>query len=253
MPKPPIKVWLLFFTVFLLFLYPHAQKYSFKNYLAVNGLASSTVNHIFQDSRGYTWFATQGGGISRFNGKDFKNFNHADGLCSNDATCITEDRNGNIWIGTAEGVSEFNGTTFTTYNQSNGLPSGVVYDIYCDVNNRIWMALHDGGIRVFDGKRFDSITTKDGLPSNEAYCITLDKQGNYWFGLANGIAKYSHGKISSYSEAKYIKGKTFFSAMTGTDGNVWLGSTTGDVIIIHPDNAMEKLELPIALNHDFIG
>ena len=54
-----------------------AQQYNFKNYSAKNGLASSIVNNIFQDSKGYIWFATQGGGVSRFNGKTFKTLSKA--------------------------------------------------------------------------------------------------------------------------------------------------------------------------------
>src|SRR3954464_5043093 len=86
-----------------------AQKYNFKNYTVANGLGSSSINHVFQDSKGYIWFATQGGGASRFNGKEFQNFTRADGLISNDVTYITEDKLSHIWMGTAEGASVFDG------------------------------------------------------------------------------------------------------------------------------------------------
>jgi ligand-binding sensor domain-containing protein len=87
-----------------------AQRYNFINYTTAQGLGSSSVNHIFQDSKGYIWLATQGGGASRFNGKKFKNFTRADGLINNDVTSIAEDKNGNIWIATASGASMFNGS-----------------------------------------------------------------------------------------------------------------------------------------------
>jgi two-component sensor histidine kinase/ligand-binding sensor domain-containing protein len=227
-----------------------SQKYNFKNYTVANGLGSSSVNHIFQDSKGYMWFATQGGGASRFNGKEFKNFTRADGLISNDVTYIAEDKQGNIWIGTAEGASKFNGLSFTNYRQKQGLSNGIVYNIYCDAKNQLWFALHDGGIKTFDGKKFTSVK---GLPVAEAYCIAQNKYGDLWFGLVNRIVKYSHGRITDYTHSDLIKNKTFFSSMTDADGNIWFGSTTGDVVIIYPDNRIEKLELPAAIRKDFIG
>ncbi len=129
-----------------------AQQYNFKNFSAKNGLASSIVNNIFQDSKGYIWFATQGGGVSRFNGKTFKNFSKADGLISNDVTYINEDKTGNIWIATAEGVSKFNGVSFTNYSSKDGLSKGVVYWILADKNNTIWFAIQDGGVNKFNGR-----------------------------------------------------------------------------------------------------
>src|SRR5688572_18587268 len=91
------------FFLFACFLFFHltilSQQYNFKKYTTKNGLANSSINNIFQDSRGYMWFATQGGGISRFDGKEFKNFTKKDGLVGNEVTCINEDNSGNLWIG----------------------------------------------------------------------------------------------------------------------------------------------------------
>ncbi|MBK9192529.1 MAG: hypothetical protein IPM77_14065 [Crocinitomicaceae bacterium] len=47
----------------------HAQGvYGFDLYSSENGLAGTTVEDIFQDSKGYVWVATRSG-ISRFDGK----------------------------------------------------------------------------------------------------------------------------------------------------------------------------------------
>jgi ligand-binding sensor domain-containing protein len=49
-----------------------AQLYNFKKFSTKNGLANSSVNSIMQSQNGYLWFGTQGGGLCRFDGKDFK-------------------------------------------------------------------------------------------------------------------------------------------------------------------------------------
>jgi len=51
-----------------------AQTYDFRNYNVDDGLAQSQVFCIFQDSKGYMWFGTNGWGASKFDGKKFKNF-----------------------------------------------------------------------------------------------------------------------------------------------------------------------------------
>ncbi|SEP04655.1 Two component regulator propeller, partial [Mucilaginibacter gossypiicola] len=61
-----------------------------KNYSAPDGLLSSRVNYLTQDSRGFIWIATDKG-VSRFDGQHFKNFTSADGLESNECFRIAED------------------------------------------------------------------------------------------------------------------------------------------------------------------
>ena len=230
-----------------------AQKYNFKNYTVVNGLGSSSVNNIFQDSKGYVWFATQGGGVSRFNGKEFKNYTKKDGLIDNDVTFITEDKSGNIWIATSHGASLFNGTAFRNFIAKDGLSDGTVYNIYVDEFNKVWFATKDAGVKIFNGRQFLSINTSNGLSVNEVYSIAQSSSGNYWFGLVNGIAKYDGKKIINYSNASLVKGKSFFSALTDSRGNVWFGSTSGTIVKIDRDEAIAHFELPENLKKDFIG
>lgn len=245
------------FFLFLLFnFHLHAQQYSFKNYTVAHGLGSPSVNHIFQDSRGYIWFATQGGGASRFDGSKFESFTKASGLINNDVTFIAEDKNGNIWIGTAAGASRFNGTSFRSFSAKEGLTDGVVFSILADAQGKIWFATQDKGVKIFDGIAFDSLTTTSGLASNEVYAVVQDQGNNKWFGLSNGIAKYSDGAITSYFDSKDDNDENdsaFFSAMPDSSGTVWFGSTKGLALGIGSDSTIRRLRLPEPLQHDFIG
>ncbi len=256
---------LLFAFCFLLFAFPSAQHYSFRNYTVADGLGSSSVNHIFQDSKGFIWFATQGGGAGKFNGKEFIAYTKRDGLINNDVTYITEDRTGNIWIATAEGVSKFNGTNFTNYK----LTGGVVYCIYADSANKLWFATADSGILVLEPSAVNKAAVSPlsyfrrgaeggvvnmDFPSNETYTITQDKTGNYYFGTGNGICKYNQGKITVVgSPNDNISNKTFFCSLADASGNIWFGSATGDVVVIHPDNRLEIIKPPSEVQNDFIG
>ena len=83
------------------------QQYNFHNYSVKEGIGQSQVYDMLQDSRGYLWIGTRGGGITKFDGNNFKSFSTKDGLPNNYIMCIHEDKNGQLWIGTNTGLSEF--------------------------------------------------------------------------------------------------------------------------------------------------
>ena len=47
----------------------------FTNYTVADGLPSNTVNHIMEDSRGFTWMSTAQG-LARFDGQNFRIYSH---------------------------------------------------------------------------------------------------------------------------------------------------------------------------------
>jgi ligand-binding sensor domain-containing protein/serine phosphatase RsbU (regulator of sigma subunit) len=229
-----------------------SQQYNFKNYTPKDGLASSIVNGIFQDSKGYIWFATQGGGVSRFNGRTFRNFTKAQGLVANEVNCVSEDQLGNIWIGTLEGVSKFDGVDFTNYTKKEGLTENSVYSILSTADGKIWFATRGGGVNIFDGNSFSTLGTKQGLPSDIVYTLSKDKKGNIWMGLSNGIAKFDGDRIVSYDKDPVVSNKTFFCSYADTKGNIWFGST-GDGLFKYSGGKFEKMPIPEEVQSDFLG
>ncbi len=216
----------------------YAQQYNIKAFSTKSGLANSTVNNIFLDTRGYLWFSTQGG-VSRFDGRFFKNYTSHDGLPGIDITSVTEDLRGNIWITTNNfGVSKFDGKTFTNYSTKDGLGSDVVYSAYVDTDNKIWFATF-GGISCFDGKSFTNLTTKDGLPSNEFFAVTGDQHHNLWFGMRKkGLCKYDpHSgpngrRFTEYSYEDASVEVNVFTLQFDDAGKLWIGTTSKGVCFL---------------------
>ncbi|MEX0811045.1 MAG: two-component regulator propeller domain-containing protein [Chitinophagales bacterium] len=242
----------LYFFVGILGFSSYAKQYSFKNYTATDGIGSSSINHIFQDKKGYIWFATQGGGVSRFDGNSFLNFTKKDGLISNDATYINQDKQGRIWIATAAGLSIFDGKQFKNYSQENGLTNGVVFCIYMDRKNTTWIATQDAGLILFDGENFKSITREQGLPTNEIYTITQDHSGKIWLGTAKGVASIFNDRITVYNDST-IKDNAYFSSLTDKSGQVWFGSVGDGLLLIDKNDSIRKIKLPMPAENDFIG
>lgn len=103
-----------FIFCFLFAVSSNAQKMNFKNYSIANGLPQSDVVDAVQDTIGYIWFATQGGGIARFDGANFEVFNQQNGLLSNFTNSLLI-KNDSLFIGTNNGVSIKIKNKFTNY------------------------------------------------------------------------------------------------------------------------------------------
>lgn len=93
------------------------RSYTLRNYKAVDGLPQSQVNVILEDKNGYLWIGTEGGGLARFDGREFKVYTTIDGLLSNIVSFLKLDSEQNLWIIHPRGVTKFNGLTFKTFQQ----------------------------------------------------------------------------------------------------------------------------------------
>src|SRR5579872_2178220 len=78
---------------FVLFCQPNG----FRNYAIKDGLLSSEVYHVMQDSKGFMWFSTDRG-VSRFDGYGFRNITTKEGLADNTIFECIEDYKGRIWF-----------------------------------------------------------------------------------------------------------------------------------------------------------
>ena len=89
---------ILFFILsfVLIFQNVYPQQYNIKNYSTRNGLNYSNITSICQDSQGFIWFGTDGGGVSRFNGKKFLTYTTRNGLTGNSIVSLGEDHSGNM-------------------------------------------------------------------------------------------------------------------------------------------------------------
>src|SRR5215210_2136892 len=85
--------------------YPRAdaQKLQFRQLTPDDGLSSSLVQSIVQDSRGFVWLGTKKG-VNRYDGYRFAIYRHRAGdstsLASNDALILYEDLQKTLWVGT---------------------------------------------------------------------------------------------------------------------------------------------------------
>ena len=222
--------YLFFFIVLLTSGLVSAQQNNIKLFSTKNGLVNSNVFQIVLDSRGYLWFATQGG-VSRFDGKNFRNFTSKEGLPGNNVTSLCEDKNGNIWIASyGEGLSMFNGYDFQKFGHRDGIKSLDINSLYCDSKNNIWIVSMGGGITVYDGRFFKNYSMDDGLPGMDFFCALEDKNHIMWFGSKHkGLVSFDGKKFHTYTHNDGLSDDNIYCLANDQKDNLWIGTTAGGV------------------------
>ena len=160
-----------------------AQKPSLRQYSVEDGLPSSVVYHVFQDSKGYIWMATNLG-VSRFDGTRFRSFDMSDCLSQNTVFEIYEDDGGRIW--------------FISF------PFNLSY-------------YHNGVIHKYKyNSVIESISFHGKVPHKLNF--RADKQGNIWFSFINGeyLHKVDHnGRLTNYPLPRDIRTYLYVTEIEG--------------------------------------
>ncbi|MEI6489410.1 MAG: two-component regulator propeller domain-containing protein, partial [Bacteroidota bacterium] len=90
----------------------------FSSFSKLQGLKHDVIRCMLQDKSGNLWFGTDGGGVSKYDGKSFTHFTEKEGLSNNTVLSMLEDKSGNLWFGTdGGGVSKYDGKSFTHFTE----------------------------------------------------------------------------------------------------------------------------------------
>jgi len=234
--------------IFLFFLVATgaSQTYDFKNYSVENGLAQSQVNCIFQDSKGYMWFGTNDGGVSKFDGKTFKNFSTVNGLLSNTVYSITEDKNQNIYFSTYGGLQIKSRFKDIFIDTTNGLSANTVYNVLVDNTQKIWIGSQKGAYYLAANNKPVKLTGDKLLEESAVFRIYQDNSGNYWFGtIQNGICYYNSTtkKYKWFNQADGLKENFIRSFNEDSKGNVYIGTVAG-LYMVNEAKKLSQVNIP---------
>ena len=225
-----------------------------KNYTTEQGLALDAINCGFQDKSGNLWFGTNGGGVSRYDGKSFTNFTTAQGLANNNIWGIVEDKTGNLWFNTyGDGLSKYDGVSFTNFTTAQGLPNNNVMSMMADKKGNLWLGTYGGGVSKYDpsallskGSNPTNFTTAQGLPNNHIRCMIEDKMGNLWFGTSGGgVCKYDGKSFTSLTTKQGLANDDVRNIIEDKSGNLWFGTFGGGVCKYDPLAPLREGSNPI--------
>ncbi|MBN2521172.1 MAG: hypothetical protein JXB17_11740, partial [Bacteroidales bacterium] len=246
------------FIIFLIYISINAltQQYNFRNYSIDKGLVNSTVFSIMQDSRGYIWLGTDGGGVCRFDGINFVTFNTKNGLVDNIVRSLLEDHEGNIWIGTHKGISFYDGINFMNIDESKGLPIAPIFDLYEDSQNNIWAGSLGEGLHMIKLVSKDSVyiktisKRKEGISANYIFDIYEGEDKELWLALFGGIniITLTGDSVTGLTklDADYgeIPSNYLLSIEKDSNGDLWFGTRDIGVfkLIMHGKGKGEIIE-----------
>lgn len=237
---------LIYIVILLLFqLNIIAENYKF--YTINDGLSSSQISYITQDSEGYIWIATEDG-LNRFNGYDFTIFRNVPGDTSsiphNHVRCIFEDDEKRLWVATIGGLSIYDKSSNTfhpyrIYSYDKSEEYIQFYYIMQDKEGYIWIAASGKGVirlNPNDGKCQYFNTTNSDICSDHINIIYEDYFGNIWFGSGqNGISIYnvSNGVFRTYNQLpcsqNIEKSNIITSICEDNEKNIWLATLTDGI------------------------
>lgn len=228
---------ILFLILSVLTLYAEKTNYLYSFNSDLNeGISQLSVMTIYQDSRGYLWFATKNG-LNRFNGKEYKIYHREDGneqsLSNNSVTSITEDQEGYLWVGTNNGLNriDLNTNEIKRYNlETNGLVANSISTVYTDRSGCLWVGTWEGLNRYNrEGDHFEYIPIEDD--TERAMIVTLleDSSGRFWIGTRNkGFLLCDHqmnliSQFTSESKNMPLNNNNITSIYEDDKKQIWVG------------------------------
>jgi ligand-binding sensor domain-containing protein len=169
---------------------------------------SDSIWYVYQDKMDNYWFASNGQGVFRYDGKTLMNYTTQDGLANDTIRMIKEDRLGNIYFSNMDGINQFDGKKIITLKPIESkewrLDSNDLW--FCILGRR-----DEHGPYRFDGKNLyhhefpkhflqDSFYKKGINPffsPYEVYSIYKDRKGHIWFGTSVfGACRYDGKSVS---------------------------------------------------------
>ncbi|MBI5136410.1 MAG: hypothetical protein HZA24_03625 [Nitrospirae bacterium] len=158
------------------------------------------------------WISTYGGGLTRYDGKDWTTYTPEHGLGDRWAYDVEFDRDGRLWIATWKGLSVLENGRFHTYSEADGLVDKWVYDVEIDRGGLIWCGT-EGGVSVFDGTTFTNYTHKDGLGAD------IPEAERKPVMQSNAAHHQVEGKANQGYNPNYVLGIAI-----APDGGKWIGT-----------------------------
>lgn len=179
---------------------------AFRQYTVEDGLLSSKVYQVKQDSKGYMWFATNNG-VSRFNGYGFENFSMKDGLPDNTVFEIYEDKKGRIWFVTLTNkLFYYEGGQMHVYRYNyiiDGIKGDHVKTSFCvSENGSVFLGLYKYGIiEITEQGRFIEHARTD-VPG-PAITVIEPVSGDFLYAYNASMS----GKYTVSYDTRFLKGK----------------------------------------------
>ena len=237
--------------------FSQAPDLHFRHLTNEQGLSNSTIETIFQDSRGFMWFGTRDG-LNKYDGYQIVVYRYSasdsNSISDNYIRCIYEDREGVIWIGTQNGLNRFDAgrNSFTRFRNRPGdqgaLSNNQVTCIYEDAEHRLWIGTYGGGLNEYRraSGTFLSYKHSAGVPQllsdDRVNALCEDAKGRFWLATGKGLVEFDRIKHKLIESPSYDgKARAIRTIRHDKQGNLWLGTEEDGLLSYDPDSGIYRL------------
>lgn len=226
-------------------------KLRFTHLSGEQGLSNSTVEAIYQDSRGFIWIGTRDG-LNRYDGHEmvvYRNDAGESGSISDGyIRCIYEDRDHELWVGTVNGLNRLDRgkDRFTRWKHEDAdtgsLSNNGITALLEDHQGRLWVAT-SGGLNLLDRStgRFRHYRMGGGpgsLRDDRINCLLEDNSGQLWIGTQSGLDVFEpatgHFTAIANPAITNSSGNTIIAMREDRQGNLWLGTEDDGLYLYDP-------------------
>ncbi|HKR58856.1 MAG TPA: two-component regulator propeller domain-containing protein, partial [Pyrinomonadaceae bacterium] len=245
-----------------------AERFPIKTYGTPDGLGSSFIESIIQDSHGYLWVCTRDG-LSRFDGYKFTTYKTGDGLPIPHVNANLENDDGTFWVATnGGGICKFDpagktrsnsrdkdGTLFTTYTLGSDTIQVRADVIFKDKEGRIWVVTNQGLFRLdreAEAEAFKQAPLNlSGNRRPSASGILQDRNGDIWITLSrDGLYRiFKDGRTAHYTEQQHSAFALTTVLLEDHQGRLWVGTRTG-LCLVEASPETEKLNVRLYTKKD---
>ena len=217
-----------------------------------DGLAHDWVTAVAETPEGAIWFATMGGGISRYDGRSWRTFSEADGLPTQAIGSLYVADDGILWASTqgrlgrdgSQFILRYDGTRWEAIALPEDLAEAGVRQIVGVGEGALCFATANGGILHDDGDSWKAITTDEGLSSNSVVCMLRARDGRGRPGRSRSGPRVGSmsatdpatGAWSPFADRADLPGMSVVAMAQAADGAIWLGTLNGGVARLDKDD-----------------
>lgn len=218
-----------------------AQQLQLRSYTLEDGLPQSEVTDIVQDTRGYLWLGTQGGGLCRFDGDRFEVWRPKDGLLSSYIQTLSTTPD-TLFVGTRRGLSIKVGKHFVNYKGHQ------INAIYCFRGKR-YLATNSGIASYTKTKGVTSVPIHPQIDASRVNAMLFDGK-YYWIATGTGLWKLSGLEDTAQGIEQYDTND--FRALVSVQNKVFAAAYGDGILVIDPDLGSQEALLirePLRVNH----
>jgi len=211
-----------------------------------NSLERVAVSHpeisaLMEDREGNLWIGTMGGGLNQLRSRAFELSTTKAGLPFESVRSVCQDTNGWIWAVLKNGsLARSHNGEWNPVTSDEGWSGGSANCVVSDQRGGIWIGCEDRGLEHWSGGKTLAWGRPEGLGSQNVRSLLQAANGDLWIATdsPNQLWRFRNDQLQKLVMPKSVR--TIRALTEGVDGNIWAGSSDGQVLRVHGNDVVNE-------------